>query len=295
MVTPTSFGVVGRRTALLAGATGLVGGHCLELLLQDDAWEQVAVLGRREIGTTHPQLVQRVVDFDRLAEIGEAPRVDDVFCCLGTTIKRAGSEAAFRRVDFTYVHELARLASRHRAGQFLLVSALGADRQSRVFYNRVKGEVEEPIRELPFRWRVHLPALAAPRRAPGEPSRRAARDARGTGTRVHVRRPTRQVPADRGAGSRGGDDPHRQGRRLRDPRVRVGSDPGARGMRTTQAHGYALVAGAEVSASVFVMLSARAMPLARFPAVDEILRDPDGSAGSACSATGPTGSVPWPR
>ncbi len=66
-------------------------------------------------------------------------------------------------------------------------------------------------------------------------------------------------------------------------------------MRTTQAHGYALVAGAEVSASVFVMLSARAMPLARFPAVDEILRDLDGSAGSACSATGPTGSVPWPR
>jgi uncharacterized protein YbjT (DUF2867 family) len=65
-------------------------------------------------------------------------------------MKHAGSEEAFRRVDFTYVHELARLASRHRAGQFLLVSALGANRQSRVFYNRVKGEVEEAVRKLPF-------------------------------------------------------------------------------------------------------------------------------------------------
>jgi len=81
---------VTRRTALLAGATGLVGGHCIELLLEDDAWEQVAVLGRREIGTTHRKLVQRVVDFDRLAGLGDVPRVADVFCCLGTTMKRAG-------------------------------------------------------------------------------------------------------------------------------------------------------------------------------------------------------------
>ena len=140
----------GGRTALLVGATGLVGGHCLELLLQDDAWEQVAVLGRREIGTTHRKLVQRVVDFDRLVGLDNVPRVDDVFCCLGTTMKHAGSEAAFRRVDFTYVQELAQLASRHRASQFLLVSALGADRRSRVFYSRVKGEVEDAVRKLPF-------------------------------------------------------------------------------------------------------------------------------------------------
>lgn len=76
-----------RRTALLAGATGLVGGHCLDLLLQDDAWEQVTVLGRREIGTTHRKLVQRVVDFDRLAELGDVPRGDDVFYCLGTSAR----------------------------------------------------------------------------------------------------------------------------------------------------------------------------------------------------------------
>ena len=163
------------RTALLAGATGLVGGHCLELLLRDDAWEQVAVLGRREIGTTHRKLVQRVVDFDRLAELGDVPRVDDVFCCLGTTMKRAGSEAAFRRVDFTYVHELAQLASRQRAGQFLLVSALGADRQSRVFYYRVKGEVEEAVRKLSFDG-VHIfrPSLLLGERRESRPGERLA-------------------------------------------------------------------------------------------------------------------------
>jgi uncharacterized protein YbjT (DUF2867 family) len=83
-----------------------------------------------------------VVDFDRLAELGDVPRVDDdVFCCLGTTMKRAGSKPAFRRVDFTYVHELA-------PGRSSVVSA--PDRQSRVFYNRVKGEVEEAVRKLPF-------------------------------------------------------------------------------------------------------------------------------------------------
>jgi uncharacterized protein YbjT (DUF2867 family) len=166
---------VTRRTALLAGATGLVGGHCLELLLEDDAWEQVVVLGRREIGATHPKLLQRVVDFDRLAELGDVPRVDDVFCCLGTTMKHAGSEEAFRRVDFTYVHELARLASRQRAGQFLLVSALGANSRSRVFYYRVKGEVEGAVRKLPFDG-VHIfrPSLLLGERRESRPVERLA-------------------------------------------------------------------------------------------------------------------------
>jgi uncharacterized protein YbjT (DUF2867 family) len=166
---------VTQRTALLAGATGLVGGHCLELLLHDDAYGQVTVLGRRELGTTHRKLVQRVVDFDRLAEFGDIPRVDDVFCCLGTTMRQAGSEEAFRRVDFTYVYELARLASRHRAGQFLLVSALGANRQSRVFYNRVKGEVEEAVRKLPFDG-VHIfrPSLLLGDRRESRPGERLA-------------------------------------------------------------------------------------------------------------------------
>ena len=119
--------------------------------------------------------MQRVVNFDRLAELGDLPRVDDVFCCLGTTMKRAGSEEAFRRVDFTYVHELARLASRHGASRFLLVSALGANSRSRVFYNRVKGEVEEAVRKLPFDG-VHIfrPSLLLGERRESRPGERFA-------------------------------------------------------------------------------------------------------------------------
>jgi len=120
------------RSALVAGASGLVGSHVLRLLLAEPAYERVTALVRRELPQRHPNLVQRVVDFDRLAELGDFPRVDDVFCCLGSTIRRAGSQEAFRRVDFTYVHALARVASRHRAARFLLVSSLGAAPGSRV-------------------------------------------------------------------------------------------------------------------------------------------------------------------
>ena|SRR5690349_2165017 len=138
------------RTALVAGASGLVGGHVLRLLLGSAAYDRVTVLVRRELPLAHKKLTQRVIDFDRLAEVGDFPRVDDVFCCLGTTIKRAGSQHAFRKVDSTYVVELARIAGRHRARQFLVVTAVGADPASRVFYSRVKGETEAALRRLSF-------------------------------------------------------------------------------------------------------------------------------------------------
>ncbi|MGH7644423.1 MAG: oxidoreductase [Gemmatimonadales bacterium] len=163
------------RSALLVGATGLVGGHCLQLLLGDGAYRHVTVLGRQELPVAHRKLVQRLVDFDRLAELGDVPRVHDVFCCLGTTMKRAGSQDAFRKVDSTYVRDLAQLAWRHRAGQFLLVTALGADPRSRVFYNRVKGEVEDAVRKVPFD-AVHIfrPSLLLGHRRERRPAERLA-------------------------------------------------------------------------------------------------------------------------
>src|SRR6059036_1620725 len=115
------------RAALVAGASGLVGSHVLRLLLEDPAYARVTVLARRELPLAHKKLDQRVVGFDRLAQIADFPRVHDVFCCLGTTMKQAGSPDAFRKVDCTYVVELARVAVRHRASQFLVVTALGAD------------------------------------------------------------------------------------------------------------------------------------------------------------------------
>jgi uncharacterized protein YbjT (DUF2867 family) len=138
------------RSALLLGATGLVGGHCLDALLADEAYEAVTTLGRRPLGRTHPKLTHHVVDFDRLAEHAGVLTGRDVFCCLGTTIKQAGSRDAFRRVDLLYPREAARLARANGAEQYLLVSALGASSRSPVFYNRVKGEAEEAILEMPF-------------------------------------------------------------------------------------------------------------------------------------------------
>ncbi|HEX8694653.1 MAG TPA: NAD(P)H-binding protein [Longimicrobium sp.] len=138
------------RSALVLGATGLVGGHCLDLLLADGAWTRVATLGRRPAAREHPKLEQRTADFDRLDEHADAFAVDDVFCCLGTTIRAAGSREAFRRVDHDYPLAAARLASARGARHFLLVTALGADPGSRVFYNRVKGEVERAVAALPF-------------------------------------------------------------------------------------------------------------------------------------------------
>jgi len=98
----------------------------------------------------HAKLEQRVVDFDRLDEAADAFAADDVFCCLGTTIRKAGSQQAFYRIDHDYPVAAARLASARGAKRFLLVSSLGANAGSRVFYNRVKGEVERDVSAIPF-------------------------------------------------------------------------------------------------------------------------------------------------
>lgn len=133
------------RRALIAGATGLVGGELLRILLDRPEYDRVLSIGRRSLNLTHPKLTQRTVDFDRLSEAADAFQVDDVYCCLGTTIKKAGSQAAQRRVDYEYPLAMARLAAAQGAGQYLLVSSMGADSHSRFFYNRVKGDVEAAV------------------------------------------------------------------------------------------------------------------------------------------------------
>jgi uncharacterized protein YbjT (DUF2867 family) len=135
----------------------------------------VTVLARRELPLAHKKLEQRVVSFDRLAQIADFPRVHDVFCCLGTTMKQAGSPDAFRKVDFTYVVELARVAVRHRASQFLVVTAVGADPRSRILYSRVKGEAEEAVRRLQFEGiQIFRPSLLVGARAQSRPAERVA-------------------------------------------------------------------------------------------------------------------------
>ena len=137
------------RTALVAGATGLVGGHCVTNLLASDRYASVITVGRRPTDRTHPKLRQQTVDFTNL-ESAAGLAADDVFCCLGTTIGKAGSRDAFRQVDYGYPFALARATLGQGAQQFLLVSSLGADPDSRTFYLRVKGDLEAAIRNLPF-------------------------------------------------------------------------------------------------------------------------------------------------
>jgi uncharacterized protein YbjT (DUF2867 family) len=130
------------RTALLAGATGLVGGHLLTLLLADDTWDRVVSVGRREVGVHHDKLEQVVA---AMPDLPALPHIDDAFCALGTTIKQAGSQDAFRVVDHDAVLALAVAAKQAGAGTFLHVTAMGAGERSRIFYNRVKGETERDV------------------------------------------------------------------------------------------------------------------------------------------------------
>jgi len=141
------------KTALLCGATGLVGSHCLNLLLADAFYEKVVVLTRRPLGpvVANPKLDQRIVDFEQLDDFIGGLHVDHVLSALGTTIAKAGSQEAFRRVDYDYPLEIASAALGKGATHFVMVSSLGADPDSRVFYLRVKGELEAAISELGYR------------------------------------------------------------------------------------------------------------------------------------------------
>lgn len=168
--TSTSTSIATGRTVLLAGATGLVGRELLRGLLADTGVATVHALVRRPLADTHPKLVVHVVDFAALPPL---PAADEVYLALGTTIRVAGSQASFRAVDFDAnlaVAQAARSSGALRAG---LVSAMGADPQSRVFYNRVKGELEAALPGLGFEGLVIArPSLLVGERASlGQPHR----------------------------------------------------------------------------------------------------------------------------
>ena len=159
---------------LVAGASGLVGSALVRRVLADEGGPGVVAVVRRPTGTAGGKLAEVVADFGEL-EAAEVPRVRTAFCALGTTIGKAGSEAAFRAVDVDAVVAFAQLARRAGATRFLLVSALGADPGSRVFYNRVKGEAEEAVRGVGFEGlALFRPSLLVGERAESRPAERAA-------------------------------------------------------------------------------------------------------------------------
>jgi uncharacterized protein YbjT (DUF2867 family) len=140
------------KTALVAGATGLVGGELVKQLTSDAYYDQIRVISRRPIAYDDKRIkVVLVPDFDKLDKHGALLSADDVYCCLGTTIKKAGNKENFRKVDCQYPLELAKVSLKHGARQFLLVSSMGADPKSLFFYNRVKGELELELAIEPFR------------------------------------------------------------------------------------------------------------------------------------------------
>lgn len=136
------------KTALLIGATGLIGDLLTRRLVESPAYERVKVLVRRSMNWQHPRLQEVLIDFDHLN--GLLVQGDDIFCCLGTTIKQAGSQAAFRKVDYQYPLEIARIGLSNGARQFALISSMGADPKSAFFYNRVKGEIERDLTTLAY-------------------------------------------------------------------------------------------------------------------------------------------------
>lgn len=138
------------KIALIAGATGLVGSSLITLLLESDHYAQVISIQRKASAISNPKLKVIQTDFINI-EFMDLTAIDDVFCCLGTTIKKAGSKAAFYKVDFEYPLALAQLGLHAGATHFLLITALGANPSSAFFYNRVKGAIEQKLMELPYK------------------------------------------------------------------------------------------------------------------------------------------------
>jgi uncharacterized protein YbjT (DUF2867 family) len=140
------------RIALVAGGSGLVGGQLLPLLLRSPQYARVHALSRRPLPFDHPRMANRVVRFEASLQAQlKGLRCQDAFCCLGTTIREAGGQAAFRAVDYDLVLEFAQLALTCGAERMVVVSALGANAASKNFYLRVKGEMEKALERLRFR------------------------------------------------------------------------------------------------------------------------------------------------
>ncbi|WP_020606521.1 oxidoreductase [Spirosoma spitsbergense] len=137
-----------QKTALVLGASGLIGDSLTHHLVDSTFYSNVKVLVRKSLSWQHPRLQQIQFDFNN--PNGLLTQANDIFCCLGTTIKKAGSKEAFRKVDYQYSMDVARLGLANGAQQFAIVTAMGADPDSRIFYNKIKGEVERDLTILNY-------------------------------------------------------------------------------------------------------------------------------------------------
>ncbi|TDE07042.1 oxidoreductase [Flavobacterium sandaracinum] len=138
------------KTALIIGSTGLIGSELLNLLLESPHYAKVITFVKRDTGIKHPKLTQHIIDFDKPETYKELVVGDDFFCTIGTTIKKAGSKEAFRKVDFEYPRQFAAFALLHKVKQFLIISSLSADAKSGNFYLKTKGEIQDFLKDCNF-------------------------------------------------------------------------------------------------------------------------------------------------
>ena len=138
------------KTAVIAGATGLIGQELIKLLSKDNRYDKILALTRKAKASDLPKLEYVVVDFDHLPIYQEEMNGDDAFCALGTTRQKAGSKEAFYKVDYTYIWEFGKIMAKNDTQSFTLVSSMGADKDSFFYYNEVKGKIEDAISQLDF-------------------------------------------------------------------------------------------------------------------------------------------------
>lgn len=137
------------RSALVVGATGLVGSSLVKLLCESEEYAAVNVISRRPLDFTHPKLVVKLCEFDQIAD-KDIEFAHEVFCCLGTTMKKAGSKQQFEKVDFEYPLTIAAIAKNRGVGHFIVISAMGANEKALAYYSQVKGKLEAELIKMDF-------------------------------------------------------------------------------------------------------------------------------------------------
>ncbi|MEP6652303.1 MAG: NAD(P)H-binding protein [Myxococcales bacterium] len=183
-------------TAVMIGATGLVGSQLLSQLLADQRFTRVVTLGRKKTGQVHSKLQEHVVNFDEVEAWTAVVRGDVAFSCLGTTMKQAGSQAAQRKVDHDYQLAFARAAADNGVPSFVLVSAASADTNARMFYNRIKGELDREVLLLAFeRTRIMRPSLLGGNRQNARAGEKISAVMLGAVNALGIARKYREIPA----------------------------------------------------------------------------------------------------
>ncbi len=138
------------KTAVIIGATGLVGKKLLLQLLADQTFATVKIFVRKPTGIKHPKLQEHIINFDELEDVKSDVTGDVLFSCLGTTLRQAGSKDKQFKVDFTYQYQFAQAASENRIPAYVLISSASADAGSMLFYTKIKGQLEDAVKKLDF-------------------------------------------------------------------------------------------------------------------------------------------------